>query len=68
MPFTASQPVDTGRPGASDWTLLGPPADSDSTRTANSALPTLCFWAARYPDEVPLVNGEYAWIVSRLPG
>jgi len=19
-------------------------------------------WAARYPDEVPLVNGEYEWI------
>ncbi len=24
-------------------------------------------WAARYPDEVPLVNGEFEWIALRLP-
>jgi hypothetical protein len=22
----------------------------------------LSLWAARYPEEVPLVNGEFAWI------
>ncbi|MGA8746594.1 MAG: hypothetical protein WB507_12140 [Solirubrobacterales bacterium] len=27
----------------------------------------LAIWAARYPKEVPLVNGEYEWIALRLP-
>lgn len=27
----------------------------------------LAIWAARYPEEVPLVNGEYEWITMRLP-
>ena len=26
----------------------------------------LTLWAAHYPDEVPLVNGEHAWIALRL--
>lgn len=26
----------------------------------------LSAWAARYPDEPPTVNGEYAWIGLRL--
>jgi hypothetical protein len=24
-------------------------------------------WAARYPEEVPLINGEVEWIALRLP-
>lgn len=27
----------------------------------------LALWAARYPEEAPLVNGEYEWIALRLP-
>jgi hypothetical protein len=23
-------------------------------------------WAARYPEEAPLVNGEYEWVATRL--
>lgn len=26
----------------------------------------LFVWAARYPDEVPMVNGELPWIACRL--
>ena len=26
----------------------------------------LTLWAARYPEEVPLVNGEHAWIALSL--
>jgi len=26
----------------------------------------LSIWAARYPDEPPLVNGEFAWIACTL--
>jgi hypothetical protein len=26
----------------------------------------LILWAARYPEEAPLVNGEYEWVATRL--
>jgi hypothetical protein len=26
----------------------------------------LSIWAARYPDEVPVINGEFAWIALTL--
>lgn len=25
-----------------------------------------CVWAARYPEEVPLVNGEFEWIACNM--
>jgi hypothetical protein len=29
-------------------------------------MPELFAWAALFPDEVPLVDGEYPWIVATL--
>jgi hypothetical protein len=31
------------------------------------SLAQLCKWSSRRPDEVPLISGEFAWIVIRTP-
>jgi hypothetical protein len=31
------------------------------------SLAQLCKWSSRHPDEVPLIAGEFAWIVIRTP-
>ena len=30
-------------------------------------LDTCCLWAARYPREVPLLNGEFEFIAAKTP-
>jgi hypothetical protein len=30
-------------------------------------LGTCCLWASRYPDEVPLLNGEFEFIAAKMP-
>jgi hypothetical protein len=30
-------------------------------------LSTCCLWASRYPDEVPLLNGEFEFIAAKTP-
>ncbi len=30
-------------------------------------LDACCLWAARYPDEVPLLNGEFEFIARSMP-
>jgi hypothetical protein len=30
-------------------------------------LDTCCLWASRYPDEVPLLNGEFEFIAAKTP-
>jgi hypothetical protein len=30
-------------------------------------LDTCCLWASRYPDEVPLLNGEFEFIAAKMP-
>lgn len=43
---------------------LGPSGRMREAETFTRA--ELSIWAARYPEEVPMVNGEFAWIGLRL--
>lgn len=52
--------------GAQGLTALAPEARAIRYKRGELARTDLSIWAARFPDEVPLVNGEFAWIASRL--
>jgi len=41
---------------------LGAAGRMEHYERGEHSLVDLSVWAARYPDEPPLVNGEYAWI------
>ena len=45
---------------------LGPAGRLAYYRTGQLTLRDLNIWVARYPDEVPTVNGEVEWIGLRL--
>jgi hypothetical protein len=45
---------------------LGPSKRLEEFEAGNLSRAELFAWAARYPEEVPLVNGELPWIVMRL--
>lgn len=45
---------------------LGPSRRFREFEAGNLSRAELFAWAARYPEEVPLVNGELPWIVIRL--
>lgn len=45
---------------------LGADGRMERYERGEHSLPDLSVWAARYPDEPPLVNGEYAWIARTL--
>ncbi|MFP5387944.1 MAG: hypothetical protein ACLGG5_01415 [Thermoleophilia bacterium] len=45
---------------------LGPSKRLEEFKAGNLSRAELFAWAARYPEEVPLVNGELPWIVVRL--
>jgi hypothetical protein len=68
MPSTASQLFDAGISRAERLSALGRTGRLERYERGEFSIADLSLWAARYPDEPPLVNGEYAWIVSRLPG
>jgi hypothetical protein len=36
-------------------------------RRGEFSLDTCCLWAARYPREVPLLNGEFEFIAAKTP-
>jgi hypothetical protein len=44
---------------------IGPEQRLRAYRAGAFARAELTAWAARYPDEVPLVNGELPWIALR---
>ena len=68
MPFTTFQVIDAGLSRAERLDALGHTGRLEHYERGELSLADLSVWAARYPDEPPLVNGEYAWIASRLPG
>lgn len=41
---------------------LGPEGRISSYRKGRLSAHQLAAWATRYPDEVPIVNGEFEWI------
>jgi hypothetical protein len=45
---------------------LGPSKRLEEFEAGNLSRAELFTWAARYPEEVPLVNGELPWIGLRL--
>jgi hypothetical protein len=45
---------------------LGPSKRLEEFEAGNLSRAELFAWAARYPEEVPLVNGELPWIGLRL--
>ena len=45
---------------------LGPSRRLEEFEAGNLSRAELFAWAARYPEEVPLVNGELPWIGLRL--
>jgi hypothetical protein len=45
---------------------LGPSRRLEEFEAGNLSRAELFAWAARYPEEVPLVNGEVPWIGLRL--
>jgi hypothetical protein len=47
-------------------TALGPSKRREEFEAGNFSRAELFAWAARYPEEVPLVNGELPWIGLRL--
>lgn len=57
-------------PGASTCATrliaLGPAKRLEEFEGGNLSRAELFAWAARYPEEVPLVNGELPWIGLRL--
>lgn len=66
MPSTTSQPLDTGSSRAGRLDALGPAGRLERYERGELSLADLSVWAARYPDEPPLVNGEFAWIGHTL--
>lgn len=67
MPSNASQVIDAGLSRSERLDAIGCAGRLEHYERGELSIADLSLWAARYPDEVPLVNGEYAWIVSRLP-
>lgn len=62
MPSTASRLIDAGLSRGERLDALGPAGRLALYERGELSLTDLSVWAARYPEEVPLVNGEYAWI------
>jgi hypothetical protein len=54
------------RPGGGRFIALGPSKRFAEFEAGNLSRAELFAWAARYPEEVPLVNGELPWIGLRL--
>jgi hypothetical protein len=67
MPSTALRPCDIGLSRVERLKALGRAGRLGHYERGELSIADLSVWAARYPEEVPLVNGEYAWITSRLP-
>jgi hypothetical protein len=67
MPSPASQVFDAGLSRAERLDALERAGRLEHYERGELTLADLSVWAARYPEEPPLVNGEYTWITSRLP-
>ncbi len=46
---------------------LGPNGRLAAYRRGEFDLESCCVWASRYPDEVPLLNGEFEFIAAKTP-
>ena len=46
---------------------LGRDARLAAYRRGEFDLDACCLWAVRYPDEVPLLNGEFEFIARSMP-
>jgi hypothetical protein len=60
--------IDTNRADTSASRLdslisLGPEGRMSAYRRSELPIRDLWLWARRFPEEVPLVNGEFEWIV-----
>jgi hypothetical protein len=66
MPSTASHSFDTGQTRAERLDALGHDGRLEHYERGELSMADLSLWAARYPDEAPLVNGEFAWISLTL--
>jgi hypothetical protein len=62
VPFTALQVFDAGLSRADRLDALGRAGRLRRYERGELSIADLSLWAARYPDEPPLVNGELAWI------
>lgn len=62
MPSTASQVFDAGLSRAERLDALGRAGRLEHYERGELSIADLSLWAARYSDEAPLVNGEFAWI------
>lgn len=67
MPSTASQVIDPDLSRGERLDALGPAGRLRRYERGELSRADLSLWPARYPDEPPMVNGEFAWITSRLP-
>ena len=60
--FAVSNPS----PRAARLDQLGAAGRLAAYRAGDLDQPDVATWLARYPDEVPTVNGEFEWIVATL--
>lgn len=67
MPSTTPRLHDSGRPRHDRLARLGGPSGRRAAyERGELSVSELFAWARQYPDEPPIVNGEYAWIGLRM--
>lgn len=62
----SASPLETGVSRAERLDALGADGRLECYERGEFNLADLSVWAARFPDEAPLVNGEFAWIARTL--
>lgn len=67
MPSTASQLIDTALSRAGRLDALGPAERLERYERGEFSMADLAVWAARYPDEPPLVNASMRGLPRGCP-
>jgi hypothetical protein len=66
MPSTDTSTIAAGLSRAERLEALGRAGRLGRYERGELSIADLSLWAARYPEEAPLVNGEFAWISLTL--
>ena len=60
-------PSGRARDGSASLWQMTPAQRVAAMRRGELTYEQLAAWSARHPDEVPVVHGEFEWILAKLP-